>query len=50
MALRGDERGLIGAANMHLPGRQLDPDHVRRDLVRLSEWTGRSPLARPAER
>ena len=43
MALQGDERGLIRAANMNLPGRQLDPDHVRRDLVRLSEWTGRSP-------
>jgi hypothetical protein len=42
MALRGDERGLIKAANMHLPGRQLDPDHVSRDLVRLSEWTGRT--------
>lgn len=41
MALRGDERGLIRAANMNLPGRQLDPDHVRRDLARLSEWTGR---------
>ena len=46
MALRGDERGLIGAANMHLPGRQLDPDHVRRDLARLSEWTGRVPVER----
>jgi len=46
MALRGDERGLIDAANMHLPGRQLDPGHVRRDLVRLSEWTGRSAPAR----
>jgi hypothetical protein len=45
MALRADERGLINVANMHLPGRQLDPDHVRRDLVRLSEWTGRtSPM------
>ena len=42
MALRGDERGLIRAANMNLPGRQLDPDHVRRDLARLSEWTGRA--------
>ena len=39
MALSGDERGLIDAANMHLPGRQLDPDHVRRDLLRMSEWT-----------
>jgi hypothetical protein len=45
MALRGDERGLIRAANMHLLGRQLDPGHVRRDLVRLSEWTGRGAPA-----
>jgi hypothetical protein len=44
LALRGDERGLIRAANMNLPGRQLDPDHVRRDLVRLSEWTGRTAV------
>jgi hypothetical protein len=42
MALRADERGLINEANMHLPGRQLDPDHVRRDIARLSEWTSRS--------
>ncbi len=38
MALTGDERRLIGEANMHLPGRQLDPDQVRRDLWRLSQW------------
>jgi hypothetical protein len=38
MALHGDERGLIEDANLHLPGRQLDPAHVRRDLVRLAEW------------
>jgi hypothetical protein len=38
MALTGDERRLIGESNMHLPGRQLDPDRVRRDLWRLSEW------------
>lgn len=38
MALTGDERRLIAAANMHLPGRQLDPERVRRDLWRLSEW------------
>lgn len=38
MALTGDERGLIGRANMHLPGRQVDPRQVRRDLWRLSEW------------
>ena len=43
MALHGDEDGLIRAANLNLPGRQLDPDHIRRDLVRLTEWTGRSP-------
>ncbi len=45
MALRADERGLINEANMHLPGRQLDPDHVRRDLARLSEWTSRTSTA-----
>jgi hypothetical protein len=38
MALTGDERRLISTANMHLPGRQLDPSQVRRDLWRLSQW------------
>jgi hypothetical protein len=38
MALTGDERRLIGEANMHLPGRQVDPDRVRRDLARLGRW------------
>lgn len=38
MALTGDERRLIAEANMHLPGRQVDPEQVRRDLWRLSEW------------
>jgi hypothetical protein len=38
MALTGDERRLIGTANMHLPGRQVDPRQVRRDLWRLREW------------
>jgi hypothetical protein len=38
MALTGDERRLISTANMHLPGRQLDPNQVRRDLWRLSQW------------
>ena len=38
MALTGDERRLIGSANMHLPGRQVDPRKVRRDLWRLREW------------
>jgi hypothetical protein len=38
MALTGDERRLIGSANMHLPGRQVDPRRVRRDLWRLRQW------------
>jgi hypothetical protein len=38
MALTADERRLVGEANMHLPGRQVDPDRVRRDLVRLARW------------
>jgi hypothetical protein len=45
LALRADEHALVNEANMHLPGRQLDPDHVRRDIARLSEWTGGSPTA-----
>jgi hypothetical protein len=38
MALTGDERRLISTANMHLPGRQLDPVRVKRDLWRLTQW------------
>jgi hypothetical protein len=38
MALTADERGLIAEANMHLPGRQLDPEQVREDLARLARW------------
>jgi hypothetical protein len=38
MALTGDERRLINEANMHLPGRQVDPSRVRRDLWRLQMW------------
>ena len=38
MALTGDERRLIATANMHLPGRQLDPAQVMRDLWRLTQW------------
>ena len=38
MALTGDEHRLISTANMHLPGRQLDPARVKRDLWRLSQW------------
>jgi len=49
MALTGDERRLIGTANLHLPGRQLDPRQVRRDLWRLRQWE-RARTARPAAR
>jgi len=38
MALTGDEHRLIQNANMHLPGRQVDPKQVRRDLWRLKQW------------
>jgi hypothetical protein len=38
MALTADERSLIAEANMHLPGRQVDPQMVRRDLRRLARW------------
>jgi hypothetical protein len=49
MALTGDEERLIRNANMHLPGRQVDPSRVRRDLWRLSEWErqSRGPLKAP---
>jgi hypothetical protein len=38
MALRADERHLISEANMHLPGRQVDPSMLRRDVRRLARW------------
>jgi hypothetical protein len=38
MALTADERRLIDDANMHLPGRQVEPARVRRDLARLARW------------
>ena len=41
MSLRAGERELISVANMHVPGRQLDPGQVARDLIRLREWRGR---------
>jgi hypothetical protein len=45
MALTGDEHRLITSANMHLPGRQVDPQQVRRDLWRLSQWERRRMAA-----
>ncbi|MGA8217123.1 MAG: hypothetical protein WB771_01030 [Solirubrobacterales bacterium] len=38
MALRADEHELIGTANVHPLGRQLDPAMVRRDLSSLLAW------------
>jgi hypothetical protein len=38
MALQGDERRLIAEANLHLPGRQIDPRQVQRDIWRLGRW------------
>jgi hypothetical protein len=49
MALTGDERRLLGQANMHLPGRHLDPTKVKRDLWRLGQWE-RSRMREQAER
>lgn len=52
MALTGDERRLISVANMHLPGRQVEPRQVERDLRRLTQWeqerARRAALASPA--
>ena len=52
MALTADERRLIAEANMHLPGRQVDPERVRRDLERLARWererTAREPSTQRA--
>jgi hypothetical protein len=45
MALHGDEHRLIRDANMHVVGRQVDPDHVRRDLHRLAHWESRRVIA-----
>ena len=41
LALTADERSLIESANLHLAGRQLDPDTVRADLASLSRWERR---------
>jgi hypothetical protein len=38
MALKGDERRLIAEANLHLPGRPVDPKQVQRDIWRLGRW------------
>ena len=38
LGLTGDERSLIASSNLHLAGRQLDPDAVRADLAALRRW------------
>ncbi len=38
MLLTADERALLEQANMHMPGRQVDPEQVRSDLARLAAW------------
>jgi hypothetical protein len=38
MALTADERRLIENANLHLAGRQHDPDAVRADIASLARW------------
>jgi hypothetical protein len=48
MALTSDESRVIGRANMHLVGRQIDPARIRRDLWRLSEWDRRRATRRTA--
>jgi hypothetical protein len=49
MALTGDERRLIGEANMHLPGRQVDPERVRKDLARLARWESERAAGRSGD-
>jgi hypothetical protein len=38
MALSADERRLMQSANLHLAGRQHDPDAVRSDIAALARW------------
>jgi hypothetical protein len=49
MALTSDENRVIAEANMHLVGRQIDPQRLRRDLWRLSEWEHRRGAAVEAQ-
>ena len=48
LSLRAGERELISVANMHVPGRQVDPGQVSRDLIRLREWRARRVGAAPS--
>ena len=44
---RATSARLITEANMHLPGRQVDPRQVQRDLWRLGQWERERLAARP---
>ena len=48
MMIKADEEQLLRDANMHLPGRQVDPQQVRRDLWRLAEWERVRATRRPS--
>ncbi|HLI33363.1 MAG TPA: hypothetical protein VKU89_11615 [Solirubrobacteraceae bacterium] len=41
MLLTGDEQALLATANVHLPGRQIDPQRLRADLLRLERFERR---------
>ena len=51
MALTADEHRLMANANLHLAGRQHDPDAVRADIAALARWDRRrQQLEQPALR
>jgi hypothetical protein len=47
IALTTDERSLIDAANVHLPGRQIRLAQARRDIERLRRWERERRATRP---
>jgi hypothetical protein len=51
MLLTGDERALLEVANVHLPGRQIDPQRLQADLLALERFDRLRAGARaPAKR
>jgi hypothetical protein len=49
MALTADEHRLMQNANLHLAGRQHDPDGVRADIAALARWDRRRQQLEPAD-
>jgi hypothetical protein len=49
MALTADEHRLMQNANLHLAGRQHDPDAVRADIAALARWDRRRQQLEPAD-